>query len=412
MVNRQRSSSAGVAPPELDLSTLEKSLHGAYESYLLQIRQEPRSADAWGQLGMFMFAHHFEREANICLGEAARLDPQQFRWPYLLGLSLSVSDPDVAILYWNRVTELQPSLAIVHLRMGELYLHLRQTENARRSIQLGLLREPEQTRGLLAMAHLQLDDNEPEASLQWLGRIPSEKSNIRSVYELRSQIQQRLGNHAAALQDLSVAEQLPDVPLVWRDPIAAEVLAMRHEARAILERAEMLIDQQQIPQAISLLQEALTFDQRDPQVHSALARAYLQISRLPQAESILAVARQQHPHSVEVWFQSGVVAFASERFNAAAAYFRSALECKPTHALAHYNLGHTFLKLGDHSSALESFGQAVLHRPSFVDAHINLARLLLQAGERQRAIEHVRIAKQLRPQDPGVAHLVRELPEA
>ena len=409
MTLRRQSSDAKISPPELELASLEKSLHVPYEAYTRRVMQEPRSADAWGELGMFFFAHQFEHEANTCLSEAARLDPDEFRWPYLLGLNLSVADPDAAIRHWSRVAELRPSLAIVHLRLGELYLHLEQREQARQAIQRGLELDPREARGLVAMARLELEEGKSEIALQWLAQIPTELLQSRAVYELRSQIQQRLGNYEAAVEDLTRSEQLPDVPLVWRDPIAAEVLAMRHEGRARLEQAEQLMQQQQVPQAITLLEEALSYDQRDPQVYAELAKAYMRINQRVRAEAILQEARQQHPHSVEIWFQSGVLAFRSEQFADAAKYFRMALESKPTHAMAHYNLGHTLLRLGDQTGAQSSFADAVRHQPGYAEAHVNLAKLLLQKGDRKGAVEHVSIAAPLRPQDPEVQQLVRQL---
>ena len=59
--------------------TMELSMAIAIVAALAQARaavqESPRSAAAWGRLGMVLAAHDFRAEANACLAQAERLDP-------------------------------------------------------------------------------------------------------------------------------------------------------------------------------------------------------------------------------------------------------------------------------------------------------------------------------------------------
>src|SRR5262249_60847053 len=62
-----------------------------------KVNETPRSAEAWGHLGMLLHAHVFAEEARVCYVEAERRDNKDPRWPYLqANLQLS-RIPDEAV---------------------------------------------------------------------------------------------------------------------------------------------------------------------------------------------------------------------------------------------------------------------------------------------------------------------------
>ncbi|MBI5758391.1 MAG: hypothetical protein HZA46_07730, partial [Planctomycetales bacterium] len=73
-------------PPDIDSSATSPSVARAIKDARQRVLVQPRSAEAWGRLGMLLLAHEFDEQANTCLIRAAELNPQEFRWPYLLGL--------------------------------------------------------------------------------------------------------------------------------------------------------------------------------------------------------------------------------------------------------------------------------------------------------------------------------------
>src|SRR5947209_536929 len=58
--------SGAVEPPRADLSSAEPELVKAVDEARTAVRKSPRSANAWGHLGMLFLAHAFLPEAEEC----------------------------------------------------------------------------------------------------------------------------------------------------------------------------------------------------------------------------------------------------------------------------------------------------------------------------------------------------------
>ncbi len=77
--------------------------------------------------------------------------------------------------------------------------------------------------------------------------------------------------------------------------------------------------------------------------------------------------------------------------------FREAIELRPNHARAHFNLAALVVKDGRAEEALGELRRALESDPDFAEAHDALGRLLLLRGERQAAAFHLRAAARLNP---------------
>jgi protein O-GlcNAc transferase len=84
-------------------------------------------------------------------------------------------------------------------------------------------------------------------------------------------------------------------------------------------------------------------------------------------------------------------------------------QLKPDFALAHFNLGHCLMRLGDRDGAIAAFRSAVSCKPDYADAHLNLGDLLLRTGQSAEALAHLRDAAQLDPRDPRAKKLLGQL---
>jgi tetratricopeptide (TPR) repeat protein len=399
---------ATLALPELDVATMPPHLARAYDRARNSVLRAPDSGDAWGELGMLLLAYQFEQETAHCLTQAAKLDNQDFRWPYFLGVHLAVSHPDVAVQHFQKATQLRPDAGIVQLRYGEVLLQLERYEQAAGPLRRAVELDPHQPRAYLALAKLALAVGETGAALPWAERAVQIAPESRAAYESLALVHQRLGNRDAALQALGKAEQLSDEPLGWDDPFAAEVLALRHDAQDAIQAAEALLTQNRIDDAIATLTTALRNDSRDPTLFCRLAKIYLQMGEPQQAIDVLHAAQVQHPHSPEIFFHLGVVQYSTNQFEDAIASFQSAVQCKSDYALAHYNLGHAFKRLDRPEDAITAFRNAVRDRPSYVPAHINLARLLWSQGRRDEARSYLRSAFNLEPNNAECQQLQQE----
>jgi len=95
-----------ISPPAVARAEVEPAVWAAIESARQAVKESPRSAEAWGRLGMVLFAHRFPADALTCFQNAERRDGRDPRWPYYLGMAQAVTDPDGAIQHWQSAVEL------------------------------------------------------------------------------------------------------------------------------------------------------------------------------------------------------------------------------------------------------------------------------------------------------------------
>src|SRR6185503_15298970 len=94
-----------------------------------------RDASAWGDLGAIFFVHGFEAQSQVCFRNAERLDPGDYRWPYLLAVSLIYTDADEMIAAYQRAALRCGRQAHVRLRLAEALLDRGELDEADAQIQ-------------------------------------------------------------------------------------------------------------------------------------------------------------------------------------------------------------------------------------------------------------------------------------
>src|SRR5262249_6305732 len=93
-------------PPQPDLTGIDPAVRQAIEKEIAQVKREPQSANAWGQLGCVFIAHAFTEEAPQCFDQAERLDPNNPMWHYFRGLSLLARNPEQALPKFEQTVNL------------------------------------------------------------------------------------------------------------------------------------------------------------------------------------------------------------------------------------------------------------------------------------------------------------------
>ena len=398
-----------VEPPPASVEDLAPAVRDIVVVAQGAVRREPFSGEAWGQLGMVLFAHRLEHDARFCFRQASELQPDEVRWPYLLGVSLSVEDTAAARELFQSALSLQPDSAVIQCRLAELALGRNAVDEAEQLLRDATRSDAKNARAWLDLASVAyMKSNLPES--RKLGEKALELApGQRAPHAFLAMVLQALGERDEALRHLELAQQLPDHTLLWEDPIAAEVLQFRQDTDAILGQAEQLLESNQPSQAAGLLQQAIAAGSSDPRLPILSAKILMQTGQLDQAAIVVDGAARDFPHSASVTFQQGVIAFLQRRYLVASEHFRETIQRKPDHALAYYNLGHSLLNLDKPSEAAVAFRNAIRFQPGHADARINLARLLIQQDDSAAARRQLEAAVKLRPQDREARRLLRQL---
>ncbi len=396
-------------PPPLALAGIDPAIVAVVEQARAAALAAPRSASAWGRLGMVLAAHDFTAEANVCFTQAETLDPREPRWPYYQGVALARGDPEAALPKLQQAVALcgdtpeAPRQRLAELLLGQGYFdeaeaqfrRVLQHQEAHPRAQLGL--------GQLAYRAGKLDD-----SLLHLNRCKGDPRTQKIACILLAEIHQRRGDSRAAEEARRQAAALPEA-LAWPDPFVEEVSQLRTGKQVRLELADKRIRQNRVSEAIPLLQQTLRDYPDSDWGWYLLGKALLRQENWAAAEQTLRRAVQLTPEAAEIQFHLGVALFQQKDHGAAAACFRRAAELKPDYELAHYNLGQCLDLQGDRAAAIECLRTALRCQPSLSEARLTLADWLLQQDQPAEALRLLRPALEVHPQDTRLKQLVQRL---
>jgi tetratricopeptide (TPR) repeat protein len=361
--------------PVVESESLDPEVKALFRRALAEVDANSFSATAWGDLGAILRAHDLAAPAEAAYRNAERLDGADYRWPYLLGVSLATTDAEQALACFRRAAERCGDQSHVQLRLAEMLLERRLDSEAAGLVDKVLAHAPSNPRGQLAKARLLFVDGKMEEAKTWAERSAAGAPDRRAPHLLLAQLCRRTGDKEGEARELAILEQIPDGITPWEDPDVAAVLALR----------------------------------QDPAGNSAalqLARSLNREKRFPAAEAAAQAELKKSPRDERLHFELGFACFQQQKYQDALTAFSRVVELKPDHADAHYNLGHAQLKLGKPTEARESFAAAVRLKPGHAFARINLADLLLQAGETREAREHLDVAAKLAPEERRVHELL------
>ena len=388
---------------KVDTSTLKARDARLVEAQLATVRNSPRSAAAWGQLGALLKSYEFRDEALQCLTRAERLDPREARWPYLIGLMLATEAPDTAIAKLQRATELSSHPA-VRLRLGKMLIEAGQLKAARRVLDEGVAHPP--TR--LMLAHVVRQLGEVEQAEKLARACTQDARTARAAWGLLAAMYLGAGKSEEAAESNQRAAQSPLLPEEG-DPFEAETMAVRREARWLSDRAQEHLRAGRPEEARSLIAELAREHPDFAETWLLLGRTQLIEKQAVQAEETLRRHLTLEPDSIQGTFQLGRALQEQGKLAEATEVFGRTTKLKPDYGPAWFNLAICQAKLGRTADAIEASARAVRHNPEHVEGYLLLADLRAQAGDADAALDLLNQADALRPNDPRVRNLKRRI---
>jgi tetratricopeptide (TPR) repeat protein len=415
-------------PPAIALDGVEKPVADAIRTAQQRLEEQPRSAEAWGQLGKVLLAHSFNQQADQCFAQAEKLDDTQPRWPYYRGLIAASEDGPRALTYLCRAAELSdrsdPNNFAIRLRLAELLVELGQTEEAEAQFRLVAAKDPNNPRLLYNWGVLALARGEQQTALDCLSRLTKHPAARKKACAQLAMLYRRLADESQAAKFTQLATQLPgDAP--WEDHYAEEYKQLQVDALGRLQQVRTLEAEGKIREVLALLYDINQGADSDL-AHTVLGINLLKVGQYDEAEKALRQTLALYPDKVQAHFFLAVVLFvqaeaiagrdqglsapARAKYHEAASHFRRVLELKPDHALAHMNLGRTLLALGQRDEGLKELRAAVTSKPEEARPHFFLAEALADTGQIEEGRQHLELAMRLAGKEdslPSAATLQR-----
>ncbi len=195
------------AAPEVDLTGAAPAVAEAVAAAQRAVQQTPRSAEAWGKLGMVLFANDYAAPAHDCFIHAERFDPDAPIWPYLQAVYLLVHDRDqgvgplqrsIACADSQRGTDVLPHLGTPHLTLAEVYIEEDRRREAEVLCRRALALDPDHPRAHLDLGLIALADDQPERCIQHLTRSTLSPHTAYRASLCLAAAYRRLGDTASA----------------------------------------------------------------------------------------------------------------------------------------------------------------------------------------------------------------------
>lgn len=406
------------APPQLNLLDVDRAVVAAIEQAASKVREAPKSAEAWGKLGMVLTAHAFDDAAAACFAQTEILQPDEPRWPYLHAMAIVRTQPTVALPVLERAVALLPAVptvekrseaAAIRLRLFELYLELARPEDAEEPLRQFLEGDPDNGRAHLIAARIALRAGRFDECLREVERAGYQRAAQKPVHELRAEVYSRQGLRTKAASERNLADAAPNV--AWPGPYDDEIEALRTGLKVALSKADRLYVRGRVQESINAIKPALEKYPDSEWAWILLGRAQIRLRQLDDAESSLSKALAIAPNSADALFRMGVVHSLRNNHETAAVWFRKALQQKPDHPVALYNLGHGARQMGRIDEAIGYFRKSIECGPDYFDGLCALGDILADEGHTDEARTFLERAKQLRPRDRWVLSRLYSLRE-
>ncbi len=376
-------------PPAVDLAGADDEVVHAVEDAQQEVRKTPRSARAWGDLGMVLAVHSYRVPALAALAEAERLDPTNPRWPYFAGLTLQPDSPARAIPKFRRALELsnEPAVAI---HLAQVLLEMGSLDEAEALFQQAERADPADARAALGLAQVAHARGKTTACLEYARRAGNDPATRKAAHSLLAETYAQLpGRETDVERERQIVAGLPEDGL-GPDPYFQEALEHRVGMQARIDRANALLAAGHGREALDQFQQALAMYPNSDWVWLAFGVALSQRRDYPAAEQAFRKAIALGPNRFESRYQLGYALYQQrgrrrDALDEAVKSFREGLRLFPTQPQAHLALGWCLEEQGNWSDAAATYRQALACRPDFPEAHRALAKLMTAVGEQAAA---------------------------
>jgi tetratricopeptide (TPR) repeat protein len=404
----------GRAPeiPPVDVSRADPAVADVTNRALEAIRNEPRSASAWGRMGMLLIAHQMGNLAAPFFAEAARLDPLEPRWPYLHGLTLVKERPAEAVPLLRRAVELcgdEPEAP--RLQLAEVLFDLGSWDEARQHFEHALSLRPDSARAHLGLARLAFGRGDFEASRAHLERVLPAVGGWKQPHALLAQVLFRLGQPEQARKVLRRSVDGGD-EFAWPDKFHAEAVGLGVGELANVSRAGWLLDHDRAAEAVAVMESTVRDYPKSERAWVFLGRARLRLQQFAGGEQAFRTALELAPGHGDANFYMGVALSQRHEYRGAADYFRRAIAVRPHYAWAQYNLGQCLKALGESEAAAKALRAALEAQPDYAEAYASLGELLARQGRTEEAVANLLLAVRIDPDVADAAQLLKQLTEA
>ncbi len=371
--------------PALITGDMEAPVRRSIETAKAAVATDPDSAAAWGELGRVLHAHERFAAARPCYEQAIRLDPKDFRWPWLAANAVMMMDQAESLPYFETALRLAPNNQAILIAYARVLTQLGQTEAADGIYRRALTLQPESGFALIGLARLALIAGSLAEARELLEQARGIDTRAHDVYVLLAQVYLRMGETALAAK----AEQQARIYGKHHQPgdeVMASMEGVAVNAAALANRGRQLAADGDLAAAEFWLRQVI--DQRggNARDHGTLASVLARQGKFVPAFEHFNEALRQNPEDVVALGHMGLALLQQGQRVQATDALASAVALDPDYAEGQFNLGVVHYSAGRYPEAIAQFERTIALDPGFVDAYINLGSTFAAMGHLTAAL--------------------------
>ena len=422
--------------PTADLSKLSRENADEIRGYLTQFNKDKTTlkgsdlAESYANIGALHARVGIFNVAEVAFADAAAINPDDGRWPYLQALvALAGGKEPAAKALFERSFALNPSYLPARMALANVLIRDNELERARALVE-DFTREkktypmPFAVLGAIALRQDRNSDAvnlfklalaaEPQATQLYGGlAIAQEKTGDKKGAEAS---RAKAGDVAPSLPDPMMTRILPIVDL--KAPVIAANAATPAGAGQASNEAPAAGPKQNAMVAAGMSATAGDYDTarktldgalkqfpNDAEILLAYARVEAAAGKFDAARSRARAATLAAPKEASSWYVQGLIEEAAGNDAAATAAFTKVLTIDSGNARARTAIGTIQLRNGNTADAMKTYGDAVLGSPESTDARAHLIAAQVLAGKCADAVRETGAAAITSPRDAGIAEL-------
>lgn len=361
-----------------------------------------RLAEAYGSLGQIYQAYGFEAAALACYSNAARLDPQSFRWSYYQGyLHQKNGDAEMAERDYQRALIFDPTNGPALLRLGNLELTLDRLDAAKQDFSREISQRNPSAAALTGLGKVALFEREYSVALKYFSEALAREPKASSIHYQLAMTYRGLGDTVHMQEQLQARG---DVEPAIQDPLLNEVDALKHGMFGLLERGSAAMHDNNFAEAIAIYRQMVRLDPSDAIAYKYLGIALAKSGRLDEALKQYAQALQLDPRNPAVHYNIGVLLVQEHKEEQALTHFQQALQLDPGLVAAHFQLANLFMRKRKDADAEREYGIVVSLEPQNGFARLMQAMAAVHSGSYARARTLLDEAAVALPGDADIAN--------
>ena len=386
-----------------DLSTLSESVRQQLEEQRAELERLDTTdrvpardrAAAYGRLGQLYQAYEFREASQACYRSARAVDPEDFRWSYLLGmLHQAAGDGEQAAAAFRQALEQAPDDLATTLRLAEVELSAGRSEAAGQLFEKARGLEGGEAAVAYGLGRIAAAAGDDTAAIKSFERALELQSGATTVHYLLAVAHRRQGDEAAAERHL---KEMGNGEISFPDPLADQIEGLGTGVGILSEAAITALSEGRVDEAIAKYERALALESDSPTALRGLAVALRTAERFDESVEVLERMLSLYPDHALATMELGTVLMEAGDFDRALTYFDRAIALDADFTVARLNRAVTLERAGRSAEAAAELREALARDATNQRARLNLAAILVGLGETEEATSQLREAIRQQP---------------